>query len=294
MALYWPAFEFTYTLDIARLLPHLAAIEVSKAASSSSVLPPPWREQSGAKTNEIALSDSSRQAERVEQIQLRKQELLKNNASRAHSWVRQRFAPGSAPLSLEDILTMHRMVAEEAGIRYNNIGVLRQDGQKVVVGEVGIGTHVGAPALSLPRLMNDYIRFVNSATQMSMPAAVHALAAHFFFTTIHPFEDGSGRVSRLVAAGILFQRGYRGHGFYALSSHFYENEYRYHSLVYETQQTPVFDITRFVAFGLEGLVLELRGINSFLKFKVNRAAQRSILTPKLRSLAEARRGSAFV
>jgi Fic family protein len=294
MALYWPAFEFTYTLDITRLLPHLAAIEVSKAASSSSVLPPPWRERSGAKTNEIALSDSSRQEERVEQIQLRKQELLKNNASRAHSWVRQRFVPGSAPLSLEDILTMHRMVAEEAGIRYNNVGILRQDGQKVVVGEAGIGTHVGAPALSLPRLMNDYIQFVNSATQMSMPAAVHALAAHFFFTTIHPFEDGSGRVSRLVAAGILFQRGYRGHGFYALSSHFYENEYRYHSLVYETQQTPVFDITRFVAFGLEGLVLELRGISSFLKFKVNRAAQRSILTPKLRSLAEARRGSAFV
>jgi Fic family protein len=288
MALYWPAFEFTYTLDMSRLLPHLAAIEVSKAASSSSVLPPPWRDQSGVKTDEVPLSDPSRQAERVQQIQLRKQEMLKNNASRAHSWVRRRFTPGSALLALEDILTMHRIVAEDAGIRYNNVGVLRQDGQKVVVGEAGIGTHVGAPAIRLPRLMKDYIQFVNSATQMSMPAAVHALAAHFFFTTIHPFEDGSGRVSRLVAAGILFQRGYRGHGFYALSSHFYENEYRYHSLVYETQQTPIFDLTRFVAFGLEGLVLELRGINSFLKFKVNRAAERSILTPALRKKAEAR------
>ena len=287
MALYWPGFEYTYTLDMSRLLPHLAAIEVSKAASSSSVLPPPWREQSGEK-NEFPLSDPSRQSERVQQIQSRKEELLKSNASRAHSWVRQRFAPGSASLSLEDILTMHRVVAEEAGIRYNNVGILRQDGQRVVVGEAGIGVHAGAPALRLPRLMNDYIQFVNSATQMSMPAAVHALAAHFFFTTIHPFEDGSGRVSRLVAAGILFQRGYRGHGFYALSGHFYENEYRYHSLVYETQQTPIFDLTRFVAFGLEGLVLELRGINSFLKFKVNRAAERSILTPALRKKAEAR------
>jgi Fic family protein len=292
MALYWPAFEFTYTLDMTRLLPHLAAIEVSKAASSSSVLPPPWREQSGSTENQAPLSDPSAQAERMEQIRLRKQELLRNNASRAHSWVRQRFAPGSAPLSLEDILTMHRMVSEEAGIRYNNVGVLRQDGQKVVVGEAGIGVHVGAPAVRLPRLMNDYIQFANSATQMSMPAAVHALVAHFFFTTVHPFEDGSGRVSRLVSAGILFQRGYRGHGFYALSSHFYENEHRYHSLVYETQQTPVFDLTRFVGFGLEGLALELRGINTFLKFKVNRAAERSILTPKLRSRAEARKSLA--
>lgn len=293
MALYWPGFEFTYALDMSRLLPYLAAIEASKAASSSSVLPPPWREQSGFKTSEVPLSDPSRQSERVQQIQSRKEELLKSNSSRAHSWVRQRFAPGSASLSLEDILTMHRLVAEEAGIRYNNVGVLRHDGQKVVVGETGIGVHIGAPALRLPRLMDDYVKFVTGATQVSMPPAVHALAAHFFFTTIHPFEDGSGRVSRLVAAGILFQRGYRGHGLYALSSHFYQNEYRYHSLVYETQQTPVFDLTRFVAFGLEGLVLELRGINTFLKFKVNRAAERAILTPKLRKRAETEKSLDF-
>ncbi|HLW54219.1 MAG TPA: Fic family protein, partial [Candidatus Angelobacter sp.] len=207
---------------------------------------------------------------------------------RAHAWVRQRFVPGSARMSLDDILTMHRMVAEESGIRYANVGVLRKDGQRVLVGEDGIGYHAGAPALRLPRLMEDFIQFVNSASLMSMPPAVHALVAHFFFTTIHPFEDGSGRVSRLVSAGILFQRGYRGHGFYALSNYFYENEHRYHSLVYETQQTPVFDLTRFVAFGLEGLVLELRGIDRFLKVKVNRGVEREILTPALRKMAEAR------
>ena len=270
-----------------QLLPYLAATESLNAASSTSVLPPPWRQRAGSGEIE-RLSDASAQDERVRQIQLRKQELVKNNASRAHAWVRHRFAPGSAPLSLDDILTMHRMVAEEAGIRYNNVGILRKDGQKVVVGESEIGYHVGAPAVKLPGLMNDYVQFVNGASLIGMPAAVHALVAHFFFTTIHPFEDGSGRVSRLVAAGILFQRGYRGHGFYALSNYFYENERRYHSLVYETQQTPVFDLTRFVAFGLEGLILELRGIDRFLKVKVNRAADRTILTPALRKKAEAR------
>ena len=288
MALYWPAFEFTYSLDIQRLLPYLAAIEGAKTASTSRVLPPPWREQTGSPESEVRLSDPSAQGDRVQQILLRKQELSKNNASRAHAWVRQRFSPGSAPLSLEDILAMHRMVAAEGGIRYNTAGVLRQDGQKVVVGEAGIGVHVGAPAIKLQRLMDDYVLFVNSAGQMNMPAAVHALVAHFFFTTIHPFEDGSGRVSRLVSAGILFQRGYRGHGFYALSNHFYENEARYHSLVFQTQQTPIFDLTRFVAFGLEGLAVELRGINSFIRVKLHRTDERVILTPALRQRAEAR------
>jgi len=288
MSVYWPAFEFTYTLDMTRLLPYLAAIESSKTASSTSVLPPLWREQPASGQVDAPLSDPSAQAARVKEIQMRKQELLNTNASRAHAWVRQRFVPGSARMSLDDILTMHRMVAEESGIRYANVGVLRKDGQRVLVGEDGIGYHAGAPALRLPRLMEDFIQFVNSASLMSMPPAVHALVAHFFFTTIHPFEDGSGRVSRLVSAGILFQRGYRGHGFYALSNYFYENEHRYHSLVYETQQTPVFDLTRFVAFGLEGLVLELRGIDRFLKVKVNRGVEREILTPALRKMAEAR------
>lgn len=289
MAIYWPAFEFTYTLDMAQLLPYLAAVESYKAASSSCVLPPPWRERGCSGEIEAPLCDASAQEERTRQIQLRKQELLNNNASRAHAWVRKRFVPGNEPMSLDDIFTMHRMVAEEAGIRYNNVGVLRKDGQKVVVGEAGIGYHVGAPAVKLPRLMDDYLQFIRSASLAGMPAAIHALVAHFFFTTIHPFEDGSGRVSRLVAAGILFERGYGGHGFYALSSHFYENERRYHSLIYETQQTPVFDLTRFVAFGMEGLVLELRGISSFIKVKLNRANERTILTPALSKRVEARK-----
>jgi Fic family protein len=286
MALYWPAFEFTYTLDMGQLLPYLAAVEGYKAASSSCVLPPPWRERAGPGESEAPLCDTSAQETRVQQIQQRKRALLNNNASATHAWVRRRFAPGSAPMSLDDILTLHRMVADEAGIRYNNVGVLRNVGQKVVVGEAGIGYHVGAPAAKLPRLMEDYLQFIRSASLISMPAAVHALVAHFFFTTIHPFEDGSGRVSRLVAAGILFQRGYRGHGFYALSSHFYENESRYHSLIYQTQQTPVFDLTRFVAFGMEGLALELRGIDSFIKVKLNRTAKRTILTTALRDRME--------
>jgi Fic family protein len=288
MSIYWPAFEFTYALDMTGLLPYLSAIESLKTASSTSVLPPPWREQPASVQMEVPLSDPSAQAARLEEIRMRKKELLNTNASRVHAWVRQRFAPGSAPMSLDDVLTMHRMVAEESGIRYANVGVLRKDGQRVLVGEDGIGYHAGAPALRLPRLMDDYIQFVNSARLMSMPAAVHALVAHFFFTTIHPFEDGSGRVSRLVAAGILFQRGYRGHGLYALSSHYYENEARYHSLIYQTQQTPVFDLTRFVAFGAEGLALELRGIDSFIKVKLNRTAWRTILTPALRDRMEGR------
>ena len=259
------------------MLPYIAAIEGNKAASSSYVLPPPWRERICSGESEVPLCDVSAQAARNRQINLRKLELLNSNASRAHAWVRQRFIPGSAPMSLDDILAMHRTVAEEAGIRYDNVGVLRKDGQKVVVGDAEIGYHVGAPAATLPRLMDDYLQFISSASLTSMPAPIHALVAHFFLATIHPFEDGSGRVSRLVAAGILFQRGYRGHGLYALSGHFYENQGQYYRIVFKQQQEPCPDLTEFIAFGLEGLALELRGISSFIKVKLNRFVDREAL-----------------
>ena len=115
-----------------QLLPHLTAIERSRAAFTSRVLPPSWRTQAPSDEREAPLSDLSEQAARIEQIQKRKQGLLRNNTSQAHSWVRQRFAPGTGPISLDDILTMHRVVAEESGIRYDTVGVLRKDAQRVV------------------------------------------------------------------------------------------------------------------------------------------------------------------
>jgi hypothetical protein len=143
--------------------------------------------------------------------------------------------------------------------------------------EVG-GLHAGAPAAKLTLLMDRYVRFINGGHLRSFPPAVHGLVAHFFFTTIHPFDDGNGRVSRLVSAGILFQRGYNGHGFYALSNHFYQNDIKYHSLLHQCWHQPLpFELTAFVAFGMEGLAIELQGVNNFIKMKLNRIVERDML-----------------
>lgn len=288
--LYWPAFDFSYRLDVSRLLPYIAAIQACNAAATLNLCPPQWRafpasEEMEGQPGDLPLGEGCK----LDEIFARKRRLLATNASRAQAWVRQRFVPGNDPITLADILNMHRMVAEESGIRYNSAGAFRQDGRGVVVGKDGIGCHAGAPATKLPRLMDHYIHLVNGRTLISMPSVIHALVAHFFFTTIHPFDDGNGRVSRLVSAGILFQRGYNGHGFYALFHHFYQNETRYYSLLQQCWQQPSpFDLTPFVAFGVEGLVLELRGINSFIKVRLNRAVEREILTPALRKKAEGR------
>jgi Fic family protein len=122
--------------------------------------------------------------------------------------------------------------------------------------------------------MEQYVEFVNSLELMDLPAAIHSLVAHFFLTAIHPFDDGNGRVSRLVAAGIMFQRGYKGHGLHAMQNHFYLNDTRYHILLQRCFNQPLpFDLTQFVAFGLEGLAMELQGIDTFMKMKLHRTVK---------------------
>jgi Fic family protein len=269
--LYWPEFEFNFRLDAQRLLPHIAAIEACREAAATRIVPPPWREL--PESGDSSVNPLPDQPPILEKIALRKQQLMARNSSRAWTWIKQRFSPGSAPISFADIQTMHRMVAEESGIRTNTEGALRTRG--VIVGRrEAEGVHVGAPSERLPRLMDQYVQFITSDDLAALPAAIHSLVAHFFLTAIHPFDDGNGRVCRLISAGIMFQRGYSGHGFHAIQNHFYQNNVRYHTLLQRCFNRPLpFDLTQFVAFGLEGLATELQGISSFVKVKLNRAVK---------------------
>lgn len=287
--LYWPEFEFEFRLDVQQLLPHIAAIEAYKEAAANAVLPPQWREQSRCDdTNDLPMNGEAELPLSQSSIALRKRELLLRNVSPTLAWVRSRFAPGSAAISLADILHMHRLVADESGVYTNEGSTLRRTG--VEVGWQGSGgLHVGAPPEKLPQLMDRYVSFINDASPRSFPAAIHALVAHFFFTTIHPFDDGNGRACRFISAAILFQRRYNGHGFYAVSNHFYVNALKYHTLLHKCWQQPLpFDLTEFVAFGMEGLAAELQGINSFIKVRLRRTAERELLTPLLRDRMEVR------
>lgn len=255
--MYWPAFEFSYTLDLPRLKSHLIAVEACQRAALGRVLPPHWRElqdgplpQSGPETEGAG----------------------NKNPFKTQRWVTQRFACGSPPLSLQDILTMHHMVAEETKVDYKNPGALRIEPVQVGREDVG-GVHLGAPVPQLPLLMEQYIGFLNDRNSLSLHPVIQALLAHFFFVTIHPFVDGNGRVSRLVATAILLQRGYNVHGgFYALSDYFYQYGFKYYSLLHRCwNQGPPFDLTEFVALGMEGVVMELRSMNSFIKMKLDRS-----------------------
>jgi Fic family protein len=178
------------------------------------------------------------------------------------------------------------MVAEEHGVKGPTAGALRTKPAEVGRELVG-GIHQGAPVKQLPLLMDRYVEFIDGAALGRLPPVIHALLAHFFLDTIHPFVDGNGRTSRLVAAAILSRHGYNVHGSYALVRYFYRHDVLYHTILQRIWKRCPFEVTPFVAFGMEGFVLELKSVDSFIKMKLNRIG-RDIAVPAFRGRIGAR------
>jgi Fic family protein len=299
----WELFNFDYQLDPTHFR-DLISIEASKEAASSLVLPPDWREQldrlnrvravhgtTALEGNPLSEAEVSKQMEALtspvparstkEQIQIR-------NAGKAQEIIRSRFHPDGPEISVEDILHLHEITTSDSDEHNNSPGKFRTFSVTVGSAETG-GIHRGAPAERVPDLMKEFILFVNSRKLREQHPVVRALLAHFFLVTIHPFGDGNGRVSRLVEAAILFEGGYNVHGFYGLSNYFYRNEQEYKTRLQGCRATQPFDATGFVEFGLKGFAEELKGINNFIKTKLNRLVYRTVLVRAFRKRTGERR-----
>lgn len=117
----------------------------------------------------------------------------------------------SAPLSDEMLFTWHRMVM--AGRRdLADMGRYRRSEEPMQVVSGGIGkvkVHFEAPPSSrLPSEMARLINWFNESTPGSkqpLPGLTRAGAAHLYFESIHPFEDGNGRIGRAIVEKSLSQ-----------------------------------------------------------------------------------------
>jgi len=117
----------------------------------------------------------------------------------------------SAPLSEEMIFGWHRMLM--SGRRdIKDVGFYRTSDEpmQVVSGAIGAPKiHFEAPpSAQVPREMAGFIdwfkRTARGGTE-PLPALTRAGSAHLYFESVHPFEDGNGRIGRAIAEKLLAQ-----------------------------------------------------------------------------------------
>jgi Fic family protein len=72
---------------------------------------------------------------------------------------------------------------------------------------------------------------------------IKAALAHFWFVTIHPFDDGNGRIARAIADTMLARSEKSSQRFYSMSAQIQRERKTYHDVL-ERCQKGTLDITR--------------------------------------------------
>jgi Fic family protein len=141
---------------------------------------------------------------------------------------------------------------------------------QVVSGPIGRErVHFEAPAAKrLEAEMRTFLR--EFETRSATDPVLRAGIAHLWFITIHPFEDGNGRIARAIADLALARADGTKERFYSLSSQL-EAERKNYYLELETAQRGELDITRWLAWFLGCLGRAIDGADGTLAAVLRKA-----------------------
>jgi Fic family protein len=126
------------------------------------------------------------------------------------------------------------------------VGELRgDDAMQVVSGHVDRPTvHFQAPPRAgLKKQVTNFIDWFNrSRADTTLHPLLRASIAHFWFVTLHPFDDGNGRLTRALTDLALAQAEDQAIRFYAMSSSILSHRKAYYRILETSQKGPM-DIT---------------------------------------------------
>jgi len=112
------------------------------------------------------------------------------------------------PLAEQGLFAWHRMIMADAR-RIETVGGYRThpDSMQIVSGPIGgYKIHFEAPpSAQVPAEMERFIAWFNSSAANRLPPLARAGIAHLYFESIHPFEDGNGRIGRAISEKALAQ-----------------------------------------------------------------------------------------
>jgi Fic family protein len=139
-----------------------------------------------------------------------------------------------------------------SGLRKIKTGRWRDDStgpMQVVSGPINREkVHFEAPAARrLPREMKAFLKWFNGRSRGD--AVMKAALAHLWLVTLHPFDDGNGRVARAVADMALARSESSSQRFYSMSAQIRQERSAYYEILEETQRGSM-DVTLWMEWFL--------------------------------------------
>jgi Fic family protein len=120
------------------------------------------------------------------------------------------------------------------------------------------------PATALPAETAAFLQWFNAApvTPTSDPL-IHAGLAHLWLVTLHPFDDGNGRISRAVGDMALARAEGTAQRFYSLSAQIQRERKQYYDQLEATQRGTL-DVTPWLDWFLACLLRAVQGADGLL------------------------------
>lgn len=181
----------------------------------------------------------------------------------------------SAPLSAERLFGWHAALFPTgyAGLQPIAIGRWRDDADgpmQVVSGPVGRRKlHFQAPpAATLPAEVAQFLDWANRPN--GEPALIKAGLAHLWLVTLHPFDDGNGRIARAVGDLFLARADGSPQRFYSLSAQIQRERKNYYDVLERTQQGTL-DVTDWLSWFLGALARALASAHTTLDAVLHKA-----------------------
>ncbi|MHC2146895.1 Fic family protein [Pseudomonas sp. 210_17 TE3656] len=167
------------------------------------------------------------------------------------------------PLDLKRLYSWHCWLFpddENLSARPLHIGTLRgEEPMQVVSGRLDRPTvHFEAPPRAgLEQQLSDFLDwFESSRSDTRLDPLLRAGIAHFWFVTLHPFDDGNGRLTRALTDLALAQGEQQSIRFYAMSASILDDRAGYYHVL-EASQKGTLDITAWLQWFLATLLKSL-------------------------------------
>lgn len=172
------------------------------------------------------------------------------------------------PLSKERLFNWHFSLfpTGRSGMYKINVGEWRDDRSgpmQVVSGPMGREkVHYQAPpADSIDQEIEEFITWVNN--ENTIDPVIKAAIAHLWFVTIHPFDDGNGRITRAITDMLLTRSDGIEQRFYSMSAQIRLERKSYYKILEETQKGTL-DVSGWIQWFLNCLFNALNSAETVL------------------------------
>lgn len=179
------------------------------------------------------------------------------------------------PLTKDRLFAWHAALfpSGRSGMTSISVGKWRTDERgpmQVVSGAIGREkVHFQAPsAPDIETEMHSFLEWFEGKT--SIDPVLKASLAHLWFVTVHPFDDGNGRIARAVADLALARSENTNQRFYSMSSQIRVERTAYYDLLEATQKSSL-DVTAWHEWFLACLMRAFVGAEENLAGVLNKA-----------------------